>query len=673
MPRNGYHNAEHIADVVHSVAILLTGALQDLVELQDDPVRLLALLLAAAIHDFEHIGLTGDHLIATRHEWALAHNDRAVLEQHHLAEAFRLLRTPGLNWAAALAPAQHATLRGTVIELVLGTDMKEHFKLLGEFSAVMRRLRVTGSARRKQRRSSVCASGRRMSSFALAPHHTSASALDEAGAAQGGGSYGAAAAGADAAAAADACADAAAAAAAAQLHPTPCLSDAERLLVLKIALKVADLGHLRAPQEVHRRWVSGLCDEFYSQGDIERTLGMPVVPLMCRERAAAAPGALAESQVGFFDVIALPLVHHWARATGAKRWLERVNRNYEGWCAQRDALLSPQHPSASACAHAGGSAAACIAGLPAQLTIPSAADAMAEGGSVCSSRGWQHSPGSEPYGGARSSSVRARSSHAGYAGGGGAYGGAGCGGGGGDVEAEADARTVSASHSGAEEEACGCDGGEEEDARCSVQRRRPARFSEADARGGVRATRAQFEAFRRARASRASIAGVAGATEAHAEGMLAEDPPPPPYDKRALDAASAAAASAAAVAAAAAAALEPCAPSSPQLHGGGLQLHDDLARPARPSESRRSTGAATFEFDTDDAFSDVDTSDVDALWLHLPPHGARRPSAASTNDGGKSVTSWGDSEERFGALSIARSLGSSAAGFMRPPQHPGRR
>jgi hypothetical protein len=399
MPRNGYHNAEHIADVLHSVAILLTGGLQDLVELQDDPLRLLALLVAAAIHDFEHPGLTGDHLVATRHEWALAHNDRAVLEQHHLAEAFRLLRAPDLDWAAALAPAQRATLRATVIELVLGTDMKEHFKLLGEFSAVMRRLRATGSARRKHRRSSVTATGGRMSSFALTSF-ASAGALDEPGAGQGG------------------------ADGAAPPPPPPpppsSLSDAERLLVLKIALKVADLGHLRAPQEIHRRWVAGLCDEFYAQGDAERDMGMPVMPLMCRERAAAAPAALAESQVGFFDVIALPLVQHWARATGAKRWLERVNRNYESWCAQRDALRADAAaaPCNALCGGAeqqqqlalpGGSAAACIAGLPAQLTIPSGGttDSIAEGGSVCSSRGWQNSPTSEAYGG-RCSSARAQ-------------------------------------------------------------------------------------------------------------------------------------------------------------------------------------------------------------------------------------------------------------------------
>jgi hypothetical protein len=275
--------------------------------------------MAAAVHDFEHPGLTGDHLVATAHPWALLHNDRAVLEQHHLSAAFQLLSTPGLDWTAGFSAQQRALFRSTVIDLVLGTDMKEHFKLLGEFGNVLHRARLAASARRRRRRSSVA-----------------------------GGE--------------------------APPEPVPMvqatLSDAERLLVLKIAMKVADLGHLRAPRDVHLRWVAGLCEEFYAQGDAERRLGMPVNDLMSRERAAAAPGALAESQVGFFDVIALPLVQHWAKATGARRWLERVNRNYEFWRTQRDTF------SGGGAVEAFVATTVRIAGLPAQLTIPEGSETV---------------------------------------------------------------------------------------------------------------------------------------------------------------------------------------------------------------------------------------------------------------------------------------------------------
>ena len=97
---------------------------------------------------------------------------------------------------------------------------------------------------------------------------------------------------------------------------------------------MADLGHLRAPLAVHLRWVDGLCDEFYAQGDAARRLGMEVPDSMLREKAG--PEQLARSQVGFFQVIVLPLLRAWAAATGTSRWLRRVEANHAHWADQSD-------------------------------------------------------------------------------------------------------------------------------------------------------------------------------------------------------------------------------------------------------------------------------------------------------------------------------------------------
>ena len=151
------------------------------------------------------------------------------------------------------------------------------------------------------------------------------------------------------------------------------LTEAETLLVLQMALKVADLGHLRAPLDIHRRWVAGLCSEFYAQGDLEKRLGMTVNDHMSRELAAEMPAALPESQVGFFDYIALPLLQHWARATGAKRWLDRVLSNYNFWMDERHRTLAlpSQGPEAfTQFVQAHREPAQRIAGLPNALTIP---------------------------------------------------------------------------------------------------------------------------------------------------------------------------------------------------------------------------------------------------------------------------------------------------------------
>ncbi len=51
-----------------------------------------------------------------------------------------------------------------------------------------------------------------------------------------------------------------------------------------MALKCADLGHLTAPLSVHLKWVSGLEEEFFKQGDAERAQGLPISPLCDRTK-----------------------------------------------------------------------------------------------------------------------------------------------------------------------------------------------------------------------------------------------------------------------------------------------------------------------------------------------------------------------------------------------------
>lgn len=51
-----------------------------------------------------------------------------------------------------------------------------------------------------------------------------------------------------------------------------------------MALKVADMAHLAAPSSVHEVWVGALENEFFKQGDEEKSLDMPVTRLMDREQ-----------------------------------------------------------------------------------------------------------------------------------------------------------------------------------------------------------------------------------------------------------------------------------------------------------------------------------------------------------------------------------------------------
>jgi hypothetical protein len=79
---------------------------------------------------------------------------------------------------------------------------------------------------------------------------------------------------------------------------SPPLSSMTRMSCwLQMALKCADLGHLAAPWAVHQRWVAGLEEELFRQGDNEKQLHMLISPLMDRSK-----GGITKSQVSQMEV-----------------------------------------------------------------------------------------------------------------------------------------------------------------------------------------------------------------------------------------------------------------------------------------------------------------------------------------------------------------------------------
>ena len=92
----------------------------------------MASLVAAAVHDVDHPGRNNQFLINTSHELATMYNDESVLENHHLAVTFKLLKDESCNFLENLEPAQMKAFRRMVIDNVLATDMTKHLKHLGD-------------------------------------------------------------------------------------------------------------------------------------------------------------------------------------------------------------------------------------------------------------------------------------------------------------------------------------------------------------------------------------------------------------------------------------------------------------------------------------------------------------------------------------------------------------
>uniref|UniRef100_A0A3Q3APD6 Phosphodiesterase n=1 Tax=Kryptolebias marmoratus TaxID=37003 RepID=A0A3Q3APD6_KRYMA len=99
-------------------------------------LELMALYVAAAMHDYDHPGRTNAFLVATSAPQALLYNDRSVLENHHSAAAWNLFMSrPEYNFLVNLDHVEFKRFRFLVIEAILATDLKKHFDFLAEFNA----------------------------------------------------------------------------------------------------------------------------------------------------------------------------------------------------------------------------------------------------------------------------------------------------------------------------------------------------------------------------------------------------------------------------------------------------------------------------------------------------------------------------------------------------------
>ncbi|GMR35893.1 hypothetical protein PMAYCL1PPCAC_06088, partial [Pristionchus mayeri] len=139
---NPYHNHIHGADVTQSMHVLLkspvlNGVFSDL--------EVMAALFAGAIHDVDHPGFTNQYLINSNNELAIMYNDESVLEQHHLAVAFKLLQESSCDFLCNLSRKQRLQFRKIVIDMVLATDMSKHMSLLADLKTMVEAKKVSSS------------------------------------------------------------------------------------------------------------------------------------------------------------------------------------------------------------------------------------------------------------------------------------------------------------------------------------------------------------------------------------------------------------------------------------------------------------------------------------------------------------------------------------------------
>jgi len=137
-----YHNSIHAADVTQSSHVLLQlPALQSVFT----DLEILSTIFSCAVHDVDHPGLSNQFLINTSSELAVMYNDESVLENHHLAVAFKLLQEPGCDIFVNMAPKQRQLLRRMTIDMVLATDMSKHMEHVAHLKTMVETCKLSGN------------------------------------------------------------------------------------------------------------------------------------------------------------------------------------------------------------------------------------------------------------------------------------------------------------------------------------------------------------------------------------------------------------------------------------------------------------------------------------------------------------------------------------------------
>ena len=104
----------------------------------------------------------------------------------------------------------------------------------------------------------------------------------------------------------------------------------DRIDILCMALKCADLGHSAKNFELHQQWTQLVSEEFFIQGDLERNNNMPV-SMYCDRETTDIP----KSQAGFLKNVCLPLFEVFIKflrsEKAEKDCLHQLEQNLNAW------------------------------------------------------------------------------------------------------------------------------------------------------------------------------------------------------------------------------------------------------------------------------------------------------------------------------------------------------
>lgn len=239
-----FHNWFHAVDTAHCVWRYL-----DVFSAGNflTPAELYALLVSGLCHDIAHPGLTNLYLVNTSHEIALRYNDRSPLENMHACKLFEIVSKPETNIFVSMEKPEFRALRKACVDAILHTDNAKHFAIVKEvqmlFDLNAELFNVSWEL------------------YTEDPETFPTMEVVE-------------------------------------------LLEIEqnRNLMVRLLLHLADISYATKPMRICRIWGYKVLEEFFAQGDLEKSQGLPLQALNDRDKVNRAM-----SQLSYTEFIVAPL------------------------------------------------------------------------------------------------------------------------------------------------------------------------------------------------------------------------------------------------------------------------------------------------------------------------------------------------------------------------------
>ncbi|XP_076465787.1 high affinity cAMP-specific and IBMX-insensitive 3',5'-cyclic phosphodiesterase 8B-like isoform X2 [Babylonia areolata] len=265
---NHYHNSTHAADVLHASAYFLEC---DTTKTVFEPMDRVASLIAATVHDVDHPGRTNAFLVNEGNPLALLYNDLAVLESHHASLAFRLThKDDSVNIFQNLSREDYFSLRVSIVDMVLATEMKQHFEHLNKFVNSVNKSVLKYDTEGSGAETSTSVSPDRIKHLSTPEHRT---------------------------------------------------------LIKRMLIKCADVSNPVRPWKLCKAWAERIAEEYCSQTDEEKQRGLPVVMPVFDRKTCSIP----KSQTAFIDVFINNMFDAWDYYCDIPDLMNYLQTNYQRW------------------------------------------------------------------------------------------------------------------------------------------------------------------------------------------------------------------------------------------------------------------------------------------------------------------------------------------------------